>query len=171
MNKIFALVVGLFVLLVGGVIVYMMAGEKFGGVSAPKRYLEAFAAEYTAAWNSRDPSLVAGFYAVDGSLQVDDGAPAVGRNAIADAAASFIAALPDADVRFDGLDVDGDRAVYRWAVTAIGSGADGGNVVRFSGYEEWTVGADGLIHRSRRHVDADGHGRRELPGMADTRGQ
>ena len=41
------------------------------------------ARQYTAAWCSQDPARVAAFFAPNGSLEVNDGAPAVGREAIA----------------------------------------------------------------------------------------
>ena len=40
--------------------------------------LQSFAEAYTAAWCSQDATRVASFYAEDGSLSVNDAAPAVG---------------------------------------------------------------------------------------------
>ena len=45
-----------------------------------------FARRYTAAWCSQDPAQVAGHYAPDGSLTINDGVPAVGRDAITEVA-------------------------------------------------------------------------------------
>ncbi len=41
-----------------------------------------FATRYTAAWCSQDPASVAAFFAEDGSLAVNEDAPAKGREAI-----------------------------------------------------------------------------------------
>ena len=63
-------------------------------------------------------------------------------------------AFPDLVVRMDSVSCDGERAVYRWTATGTHTGPGGtGKVVRFSGYEEWTLGADGLIVASQGHFD------------------
>ncbi len=51
--------------------------------------LNDFAARYTAAWCSQNAASVASFFGEKGSLKINDGAPAVGRAAITDAAQSF----------------------------------------------------------------------------------
>jgi hypothetical protein len=59
-------------------------------------------------------------------------------------------AFPDMVVTMDGLSVDGTHAVYRWTLTGTNTGPGGtGNAVRISGYEEWTLGIDGLILESK----------------------
>ena len=54
-----------------------------------------FAERYTAAWCSQNAASVAAFYSADGSLSVNDGAPAVGRSAMTEVAQSFMTAFPD----------------------------------------------------------------------------
>jgi uncharacterized protein (TIGR02246 family) len=116
--------------------------------------LRDFATRYTAAWCSQTPTRVATFYSPDGSLTVNDGAPAVGRNAIAEVARSFMSAFPDMQVLMDDLIVKGDRAEYHWTLIGTNTGTGGkGNRVRVSGYEEWTIGSDGLIAASQGHFD------------------
>lgn len=116
--------------------------------------LRDLGARYTAAWCSQDPSRVAGFFAERGSLKVNDGSPSVGRAAIAEAAREFMTAFPDLVVTMDGVGVEGNRAVYRWTLTGTYTGPGGtGKAVRISGYEEWTLGADGLIAESHGHFD------------------
>jgi hypothetical protein len=116
--------------------------------------LREFAARYTAAWCSQDAASVAAFYAEGGSLKINDAPPAVGRAAITAAAQGFMAAFPDMVVKVDGVGLDGGRAVYRWTLTGTNTGPGGtGKPVRISGYEEWTVGADGLIAESEGHFD------------------
>jgi uncharacterized protein (TIGR02246 family) len=117
--------------------------------------LRRFAENYTAAWCSMDPSRVAGHYAPDGSLAINGGAPAVGRDAITATATGFYTALPDMQVFMDDLVVDGDRIEYHWTFTGTNTGPGGtGNAVRVVGYEEWTIGDDGLIAASSGHYDA-----------------
>lgn len=54
-----------------------------GGMSTDRMDLTEFAARYTAAWCSQDPASVAAFFSPGGSLRVNDGPPALGREAIA----------------------------------------------------------------------------------------
>ena len=117
--------------------------------------LKDFGRRYTRAWCRQNPASVAAFYAEDGSLQINDGAPSVGRTAITAAAREFMTALPDMIVTMDDVAGDGDRAIYRWTLTGTNTGPGGtGKRVRISGYEEWTLGADGLIAQSKGHFDA-----------------
>ena len=116
--------------------------------------LKEFAAKYTAAWCSQNAARVAAFYAEGGSLQINEGTPSVGRPAITEAAQGFMTAFPDMIVTMDGLSVDGEHAIYRWTLTGKNTGPGGsGRAVRISGYEEWTIGGNGLIAQSKGHFD------------------
>jgi uncharacterized protein (TIGR02246 family) len=117
--------------------------------------LRDFAARYTAAWCSQDPASVAGFYSPSGSLTVNNGVPAVGRNAITEVARSFMTAFPDLRVVMDELLVHGDRIKYRWTLSGTNTGPEGaGHQVRISGFELWTIAADGLIASSQGQFNA-----------------
>ena len=116
--------------------------------------LREFARRYTEAWCSQDPARVADNYAPDGSLTINDGPPSVGRAAIAEAARSFMVAFPDMQVLMDDLAVLGGNAEYRWTLVGTNTGPSGtGRRVRISGFEEWTIGDDGLIAASLGHYD------------------
>ena len=116
--------------------------------------LNELGTKYTAAWCSQKAASVAEFFAEDGSLKINDGAPCVGRAAITAAAQGFMAAFPDMVVAMDSVSLGGGRAVYRWTLTGRNTGPGGtGKTVRVSGYEEWTFGADGLIAESKGHFD------------------
>jgi hypothetical protein len=118
--------------------------------------LKALALRYTAAWSSGDPCRVAACFAEDGSLRINDGPPATGRAAIAATAQDFMTALPDLSLALDGVDAHAGGATYRWSLTGTNTGPGGkGSVVRISGYEEWTLGPDGLIAASQGHMDSD----------------
>lgn len=112
--------------------------------------------EYTAAWNSRNPDQVAARYAEDGSLTINGGTPAVGRQAIAAAAKSYLDAFPDFVLVMDGLEVlGGPRYRYHWTFTGTNTGPGGtGNAVRISGTEEWTLDDEGRIAASIGSYDA-----------------
>ena len=118
--------------------------------------LRDFARRYTEAWCSGEPARVADHYAPDGSLTINGGAASVGRAAITDAARSFMEAFPDMQVLFD--DLRGNE--YHWTLVGTNTGPGGtGNPVRISGYEEWTIGSDGLIAASLGHFDEDDYAR------------
>jgi hypothetical protein len=114
-----------------------------------------FATRYTAAWCSHNAASVATFYSESGSLTINDGAPAVGRQAVATVARNFMSAYPDLVVRFDRLEPRGNRVLYHWTFVGTNTGPGGtGNSVRISGYEAWKIGSDGLIADSKGHYDA-----------------
>jgi ketosteroid isomerase-like protein len=117
--------------------------------------MKQFATRYTTAWNNHDPEGVAAFHAENSSLKINDGVPNVGRAAITEAARSFMTDLPDLIIEMDGLEYADGKYRYRWTLTGTNTGAGGsGRKVRISGYEEWTIGADGLITASLGHFNA-----------------
>jgi uncharacterized protein (TIGR02246 family) len=116
--------------------------------------LQDFGTRYTAAWCSQNPASVAAFFAEGGSLQINQGKPSVGQSAITAAAESFMTALPDLIVAMNAISTIDDHVVYRWTLTGTNTGPGGtGNPVHISGYEEWTIGANGLIAESKGHFD------------------
>lgn len=146
-----------------------LGGCSSKGTPMDSAQLKSFGARYTAAWCSQNAASVAAFFAEGGSLQINNAAPSVGRTAITAAAQGFMTAFPDMVVAMDGVDLHGDRAVYRWTLTGTNTGPGGsGKAVRISGYEEWRLGADGLIAESKGHFD-DADYKRQL--SADTSGK
>jgi len=133
--------------------------------SDPER-LRGFAEDYTAAWCSMDPAEVAAHFTPSGSLAINGGPPAVGRDALTAVAASFYEALPDMQVYFRDLVVDGDRIEYHWTFTGTNTGPGGtGNAVRVDGFEAWTIGEDGLIESSIGSYDAQEYARQLAEGV------
>jgi hypothetical protein len=116
--------------------------------------LTEFGTRYAAAWSSQRPVSLASFYSENGSLAVNGSAPSVGRPAITETARGFMTAFPDMVVTMDQVSQDGSRAIFRWTWTGTNTGPGGtGKSVRIGGYEEWTIGADGLIAESKGHFD------------------
>jgi predicted ester cyclase len=114
-----------------------------------------FAKRYAEAWCSQKPESVAAFFAENGSLSVNGGAPAVGRAAIAEEARGFMTTFPDMVVTMDKLSRDPDGTKFRWTLTGTNSGPGGtGKRVRVSGYELWKIDHDGLIAESKGHFDS-----------------
>ena len=129
--------------------------------------LRDFARRYTAAWCSRDAANVAAFFAPEGSLSVNGGL-AAGRGAIAEVAQGFITAFPDMELLMDDIRIKGNRAVYHWTFIGTNTGPGGtGKRVRFSGYEEWKIGEDGLIAESQGHFDDDDYQRQLKHGVEE----
>ena len=117
--------------------------------------LNDFAARYTAAWCSQNAASVASFFGEKGSLKINDGAPAVGRAAITDAAQSFMTAFPDLVIKMDSVNMSGADITYHWTLTGTNTGPGGtGKFVRISGFEQWRFGPDGLVAESKGHFDA-----------------
>ena len=134
---------------------FLLSACTAGGTPMKDDTLEMFATNYTAAWNSGDPASVAAFFAEDGSLSVN-GSPAVGREAITEVAEGFMSAFPDMKLFMDALEIRSGQVSYHWTFVGTNSGPGGtGKSVRFSGYEEWTLGDDGLIAVSMGHFDAE----------------
>ena len=116
--------------------------------------LSDLATRYAAAWSSQSPDSLASFYAEDGSLVVNDGAPSVGRAAIRATAEGFMTAFPDMRVVMDSVTGRDSHAVFYWTWTGTNTGPGGtGAAVHLRGHEEWTLGADGLIVESLGHYD------------------
>ncbi len=117
--------------------------------------LRDIAARYTAAWCSQEPESVAEFYSPEGSLQVNSGPVAIGRQAIAEVARSFMLAFPDLQVVMTDVRTEAWASVYQWTLSGTNTGPGGtGRRVLSSGFERWSFGEDGLIAASQGHFDA-----------------
>src|SRR5437879_2373629 len=123
--------------------------------------LNKFGQRYAKAWCSQNTESVAAFYAENGSLRVNEGTPAVGREAIAEVARGFMSTFPAMVVTKDKVThrpQDGGRsscdAVFYWTLTGTNNGPGGtGKRVRTSGYELWLFDNDVLIGESKGHFD------------------
>jgi predicted ester cyclase len=119
-----------------------------------------FGEKYTAAWNSKKPEKMASFYAQDGSLTVNNGTPAVGRDQLTETAKSYMEAFPDMELTMDSLVADSDTYKYHWTFIGTNTGPSGtGNKVNFSGFERWTMNNEGLVQKSIGNYDADDYNR------------
>ena len=127
--------------------------------------LNDFAARYTAAWCSQNAASVASFFGEKGSLKINDGAPAVGRAAITDAAQSFMTAFPDLVIKMDSVNMSRADITYHWTLTGTNTGPGGtGKFVRISGFEQWRFGPNGLVTESKGHFDAAEYQRQLIAG-------
>lgn len=115
------------------------------------------AADYTAAWNSGSADAVASFYAEDGSIVINDGAPWSGRSRVRDMAAGFYADVPDLTLTCDDLRCAGTHAIYVWTFT--GHDAASGNPLTIRGWEEWDLDESLKVRASRGWFDAADYAR------------
>ena len=130
--------------------------------------LHSFAEAYTAAWCSHDAARVAACYSEDGSLSVNEGPPAVGREAITAVAQGFMTDFPDLRVLMDDLLREDDHAIYHWTLIGTNTGPGGtGKQVRIGGFEVWRIGADGLIAESRGHFDSAAYAEQIAHGVGN----
>jgi len=115
--------------------------------------LNLFARNYAQVWGSNRPEFVAMFFAEDGLLQVNDGEPAVGRNAITNVAKGFMDTFPDMVVSMDSLITKSEKTRFYWTLTGTKNGTNGtGNKVNINGFEEWII-IKGLIQKSKGYFD------------------
>lgn len=128
--------------------------------------LKSFAQKYTQAWCSQNPANVAAHFSEDGSLTVNDGAPAVGRIAIAKVAESFMTAFPDMVLSMDSLPTTEKGVEYHWTLSGTNSGPHGTNKkVRISGVEIWHFDNQGLIKESKGSFDEEEYNRQLKDGV------
>jgi hypothetical protein len=131
--------------------------------------LTDFATRYASAWSSQVPDSLAAFYTENGSLQVNAGTPAVGRDAVRATAQGFMTAFPDMVVRMDSIVQAGTTATFHWIWTGTNTGPGGtGKAVRMTGYEQWTFAPDGLIAQSLGHYDEAEYQRQLKEGVPPT---
>jgi len=122
--------------------------------------LIAFGVEYANAWSSQKPEKVANCFASDASLQVNDGDPAVGTEAITNVAKGFMDAFPDMIVSMDSLVTKSNKTRFYWTLTGTNSVPGGtGNKVKISGFEEWTLSEEGLVQVSKGRFNAEEYNR------------
>ncbi len=127
-----------------------------------------FGNEYANAWSSQKPERVAEFFASDASLQVNDGEPAVGTEAITNVAKGFMDAFPDMVVAMDSLITKSNKTRFYWTLTGTNNVPGGtGNKVKISGFEEWILNKDGLVQESKGHFDAEEYNRQLNANVAE----
>ena len=127
--------------------------------------LTKFATRYAEAWCSQNPESVAGFFAENSSLSVNDGPPAIGRAAIVEMARGFMRDFPDVIVTFNTLEPQSNATAFHWTLAGTNTGPGGtGKRVRISGYELWKIDEDGFIAESKGDFDAAEY-ERQLKGQ------
>jgi predicted ester cyclase len=127
--------------------------------------LRDFASRYTKAWCQHDAAAVASFHSPNSSLTINNGEPAIGRDAITVSARAFMIDFPDLHVSMDDLVMEGNQVKYLWTLTGTNTGPAGtGKKVRIRGFELWKIGDDGLIASSTGHFD-EAEYQRQLRGL------
>jgi hypothetical protein len=126
-----------------------------------------FAKSYAQVWCSQKPEYVALFYSEDGSLNINNGTPAVGRTGITQSAKAFMDAFPDdMIVAFDKLVKTPKGTEFYWTLTGTNTGSNGtGKKVNISGFELWQLDDKGLIKESIGTFDAEEYSRQIKYGV------
>ena len=120
-----------------------------------------FAQSYTEAWCSHDPAAVAAHFVPGGTIAINGGEP----TEVTEVARSFISTFPDITVFMDDVVFRDETVEYHWTFTGTNTAPGGtGNTVRISGYEDWTLGDDGLVVQSEGHYDQDEYDRQLQQG-------
>ncbi len=128
--------------------------------------MEIFARGYAEAWSCKRPGFVALYFEENGSLQVNDGEPAIGRSAITQVAKGFMTDLPDMVVSFDSLVEKENGTEFHWTLTGTNTGPGGtGNTVRVSGFEFWEMGENNRIQKSMGQFSAEEYNRQIREGI------
>lgn len=116
--------------------------------------LEVFAKSYAQVWCSQRPNFVSSFFSENGVLQINDGSPAKGTEAITHVVKGFMETFPDMVVSMDSLITNSDKTRFYWTLTGTNNGINGtGNKVNISGFEEWNINKEGLIQESKGYFD------------------
>jgi hypothetical protein len=79
-------------------------------------------------------------------------------------------AFPDMKVLMDDVRLGDTGSEYHWTLVGTNTGPGGtGNRVRIGGYEEWTLGDEGLIADSLGHYDQAEYDRQIEHGVDEPR--
>lgn len=119
--------------------------------------IEEKAKKYTAAWNSGKLEAVAGHYAENGAIVINQGDPWKGREGVSEMAAGFFRDVPGLKLSCDMVRGAGTHVVYMWTFT--GHDATTGNPLSIAGWEEWDLSEKMEIVSSRGWFDADDYTR------------
>ena len=106
---------------------------------------------------------MAAFYATDGRITINEGAPYVGVAGLTEMAQGFLTEFPDLDLNMQSLEEEDGRFVYHWTFT--GTHAETGHNVRISGSETWRFNDDGLIAESIGQFDTREYERQVAEGF------
>lgn len=113
-----------------------------------------FGEKYAAAWSGQNAEAHAKFFASNGSQIVNNGTPAVGRDAIAKVAQSFMTAFPDMLVVCDSLPTTSKGVEFHWTLTGTNTGPNGtGKKIHINGVEILQLDSNGLITESNGSFD------------------
>ncbi len=108
-----------------------------------------FGKRYAIVWSSQDAEAYSKLFEPNGSLKVNDEAPAIGREAIQKVAQGFMTAFPDMVVALDSFPITSNGAEFHWTLTGTNSVPNGtGKKVHVSGVERLKFDKNGLITES-----------------------
>nr|CAP48504.1 putative integron gene cassette protein [uncultured bacterium] len=95
---------------------FVMQSASVPGSTGPSKALWELAVRCATAWSSGDPEGMASCYEETGRQSINNGPPAIGREALSEVATSYMVAFPDLQIALDQLLVAGDAAFFVWTV-------------------------------------------------------
>jgi predicted ester cyclase len=126
--------------------------------------LEALAAKYVDAWNSKVPENVALFHDSKSQITINRGDPSVGFDGLTAMAAGFHADVPDLVLQSDGIRSAGNHVVFMWTFTGHDAGT--GNPLNITGWEEWELDDNMKVMSSLGWFDSEEY-QRQIDGSND----
>jgi len=127
--------------------------------------LNIFGKSYAQAWCSQKSEFVSLFFSEDGSLTINDGKPAVGREEISKVAENFMTTFPDIIVSMDSLVQTAIGTEFHWTFTGTNTGPNGtGKKVKIHGVEIWQI-ENGLMKESKGSFDTEEYERQVKYGV------
>ncbi len=125
-------------------------------------YTRDFATRYAAAWSSRQPTEVAGFFTENGSFYINGRKRFSGRRRISAAVETVMTEFPDLNVQLlEIVELDYNDYEFHWRLT--GTSVVNGNPIDIRGSEAWTLDGHRLIARSVRQFNTDQYEQQVAP--------
>lgn len=129
--------------------------------------LKAFAKEYAAAWSSINPANVLALHSENSRLSVNDGEPAIGKNAIRKIIDDFMRGYPDLHIQVNDVVEEPTGTVFYCNVIATNSGPGGtGEKINMAVQEFWRFDDNGKFIEIEAYDDPEKFNRRLKHGSA-----
>jgi hypothetical protein len=118
--------------------------------------LKIFGKKYAEAWSSHVPGNVLVLHSETSKLSVNDGEPAVGKEAISKVVEGFIEGFPDLYIQMNDVVEEERGIVFYFNVIATNSGPGGtGNKINIEVHEVWQFDEEGKFLEIEAYDDRE----------------
>lgn len=129
--------------------------------------LKAFAEEYAAAWSSKNSANVLALHSENSRLSVNDGEPAIGKDAIRKVIVDFMQGYPDLHIQVNDVVEERTGTVFYCNVFATNSGPGGtGEKINMEVQEFWRFDDNGKFIQIKAYDNPEKFNRRLKHGFA-----